>query len=86
VGPHGTELIAQSTVAIRAGLTARELGNTIHAHPTFGEAWMEADHAMHGEAIHTRDASGNIKTRQPYDEATQNVIKTNPKFRKAAGG
>jgi dihydrolipoamide dehydrogenase len=52
VGPHATELIAQATAAIRAELTTRELGRTIYAHPTFGEAWMEAAHVLHGEAIH----------------------------------
>jgi dihydrolipoamide dehydrogenase len=52
VGPHATELIAQATAAIRAEFTTRELGRTIYAHPTFGEAWMEAAHVLHGEAIH----------------------------------
>jgi dihydrolipoamide dehydrogenase len=52
VGAHATELIAEATVAIRAEMTAREMGRTIHAHPTFSEAWMEAAHALHGEAIH----------------------------------
>ena len=52
VGPHATELIAEAATAIRAELTVRELGRTIHAHPTFSEAWMEAAHAVHGEAIH----------------------------------
>ena len=52
VGAHATELIAQATTAIRAELTARELGGTIQAHPTFSEAWMESAHAVHGEAIH----------------------------------
>ncbi len=52
VGAHATELIAEATVAIRAELTTRELGRTIHAHPTFAEAWQEAAHAVHGEAIH----------------------------------
>jgi len=52
VGPHATELIAEATTAIRAELTVRELGQTIHAHPTFSEAWMETAHAVHGEAIH----------------------------------
>ena len=52
VGPHATELIAEATTAIRAELTARELGRTIHAHPTFGEAWMEAAHVVHGECVH----------------------------------
>ncbi len=52
VGPHATELVAEATTAIRAELTTRDLGRTIHAHPTFNEAWMEAAHALHGECIH----------------------------------
>jgi len=52
VGPHATELIAEATTAIRAELTVQELGRTIHAHPTYSEAWMETAHAVHGEAIH----------------------------------
>jgi dihydrolipoamide dehydrogenase len=52
VGPHATELIAEAATAIRSELTVRELGRTIHAHPTFSEAWMEAAHAVHGECIH----------------------------------
>ena len=55
VGPHATELIAEATTAIRAELTAAELGKTIHAHPTFSEAWMEAAHAVHGD-LHPRPA------------------------------
>ena len=50
VGPHATELIATATTAIRAEFTARELGGTIHAHPTFSEAWMEAAHAVAANA------------------------------------
>ena len=52
VGPHATELISEATTAIRAELTVQELGGTIHAHPTFSEAWMEAAHVLHGECIH----------------------------------
>jgi dihydrolipoamide dehydrogenase len=52
VGPHATELIAAATTAIRAEFTAHELGATIHAHPTFSEAWMEAAHALRGESVH----------------------------------
>ena len=52
VGAHGTELIAEATLAIRSELTAAELGRTIHAHPTFSEAWMEAAHAVHGACVH----------------------------------
>ena len=52
VGPHATELIAEAAAVIRSELTTSELGRTIHAHPTFSEAWMEAAHALHGECIH----------------------------------
>jgi dihydrolipoamide dehydrogenase len=52
VGAHATELIAEATLAIRAEFTAEELGRTIHAHPTFSEAWMEAAHAVHGTCVH----------------------------------
>ncbi|HTS17744.1 MAG TPA: dihydrolipoyl dehydrogenase [Verrucomicrobiae bacterium] len=52
VGPHATELIAEATAAIRSELTVAELGRTIHAHPTFSEAWMEAVHAVHGQCVH----------------------------------
>lgn len=53
VGPHATDLIAEAAVAIRAELTAADLGHTIHAHPTLSEAWMEAAHVIMGEAIHS---------------------------------
>ena len=52
VGPHATELIAEATVAVRAELTAVELGRSVHCHPTLSEAWMEAAHAVHGTCIH----------------------------------
>jgi dihydrolipoamide dehydrogenase len=51
-GPHAAELIAAAATAIRAEFTARELGHTIHAHPTFSEAWMEAAHALRRQSIH----------------------------------
>ena len=52
VGAHATELISEAATAIAAELTAAELGRTIHCHPTFSEAWMEAAHAVHGECLH----------------------------------
>jgi dihydrolipoamide dehydrogenase len=52
VGAHATELIGEATAAIRGEFTILELGRTIHAHPTFGEIWLEAAHSVHGEAIH----------------------------------
>ena len=52
MGPHVTDLIHEVAVALRNGLTVRELGDTIHAHPTLAEAVMEAAHDVHGESVH----------------------------------
>ncbi len=52
VGVHATDLIAEAAIAVRNEMTVEELGRTIHAHPTFGELWMEAAHAVHGTAVH----------------------------------
>ncbi len=61
VGAHATELVAEATAAIRAEFTVEELGRTMHAHPTFSEAWMEAAHVAHGTAIHAPP----VRKRQP---------------------
>ncbi|MDD5697468.1 MAG: dihydrolipoyl dehydrogenase [Victivallaceae bacterium] len=52
VGTHATDLIAEAVPAMRLEITARELGRAVHAHPTLGEAMMEAAHAVHGECAH----------------------------------
>jgi dihydrolipoamide dehydrogenase len=52
VGPHVTDLIAEGVVAVRHGLTAQQLAETIHAHPTLTEALGEAAHDVHGRAVH----------------------------------
>jgi len=53
VGPHATDLIGEAALAIRSELTVRELGNTIHAHPTLAEVWMEAAHVLEGHPVHS---------------------------------
>ena len=52
VGPHATDLVAEAAPVLQLECTARELGKAIHAHPTLGEAMMEAAHAVHGESAH----------------------------------
>ena len=52
MGPHVTDLIHEIAVAVRKGLTVKDVGDTIHAHPTIGEAVMEACHDVHGESVH----------------------------------
>lgn len=41
-GAHASDLIAEATLAIQRGCTARDLFETIHAHPTISEGIYEA--------------------------------------------
>ncbi|MDZ4805061.1 MAG: dihydrolipoyl dehydrogenase [Candidatus Eisenbacteria bacterium] len=52
IGPEATEQVAELNVLKGAEGTQVELHRTIHAHPTFSEAVMEAAAAADGEAIH----------------------------------
>ena len=53
-GPRSTELIAEMALAIEMGATAEDLALTVHAHPTFAEALMEAAEVSLGRPIHIR--------------------------------
>lgn len=61
VGPHATDIIAEATLAIRNELTADEVGNTVHGHPTMSESWMEAAHVLHNSCIHAPPKGKNRK-------------------------
>jgi dihydrolipoamide dehydrogenase len=52
IGNEATELIAELGLAINSELTAEDIENTIHAHPTLSESVMEAAEAADGHAIH----------------------------------
>jgi dihydrolipoamide dehydrogenase len=52
IGSEATELIAEYGIAMELELTAEDIHQTIHAHPTLSEAVMEASAATMGEAIH----------------------------------
>lgn len=52
VGAHVAELSNQFATAIEMGARLEDLANTIHVHPTLGEATMEAAMASLGHAIH----------------------------------
>ena len=52
IGPHASDLVHEGALAIKSGLTVRELADMIHAHPTLAEGLMEAAEDVHGEAIH----------------------------------
>ncbi len=52
IGPHATDLISEITLAIRNGLTAEQVIETIHAHPTTAESIHEAALSVEGGALH----------------------------------
>lgn len=53
IGPHASDLVHEGALAIRAGLTAREVADMIHAHPTLAEGLMEASEDVYGQAVHS---------------------------------
>jgi dihydrolipoamide dehydrogenase len=56
MGAHVTDIVHEVAVAVQNGLTIKQLGETIHAHPTVAEAIMEAAHDVHGESVHIAKA------------------------------
>ena len=52
MAPHATEMIGEAVIAVQERLTAEELGDVIHAHPTVSEIIMEAAHDVNGECCH----------------------------------
>jgi dihydrolipoamide dehydrogenase len=52
VGPEVTELMAEITLAVEHGLTAAQVAQAIHSHPTLSEITGEAALAVMGRAIH----------------------------------
>lgn len=52
IGPHASDLILEGALAVRLGLSAADLADTVHAHPTYGEALLEAALGCRGSMIH----------------------------------
>jgi dihydrolipoamide dehydrogenase len=52
IGHEAATLIAEMTVAIQNELTVDSISETIHAHPTIAEAWMEAAYFAIGMPLH----------------------------------
>ena len=50
--PQSSELIHELALAVRWGLTAEQVADTIHAHPTLAEAILEASHGVFGKPVH----------------------------------
>ncbi|NOX55186.1 MAG: dihydrolipoyl dehydrogenase [Planctomycetes bacterium] len=52
VGPGAGELIGEGVLAVETAAVARDLMESIHAHPTLAETIMEAAEGFHGSATH----------------------------------
>jgi dihydrolipoamide dehydrogenase len=52
MGPHATDLIHELGLALLYGISAREVGLMIHAHPTVAEAVMDAAHEVHDVGLY----------------------------------
>ncbi len=51
IGPEVTELLPELTLARMWELTPEEIARNVHAHPTLGEALMEAAEGLEGQSI-----------------------------------
>jgi dihydrolipoamide dehydrogenase len=52
IGPEASDIISEAALAVEMGATLEDIGFTIHPHPTFPEAIMEAAEAAKRKAIH----------------------------------
>jgi dihydrolipoamide dehydrogenase len=52
VGSGAGELIGEAALAVEQAAVARDVAETIHAHPTLSETFMEAAEAVIGQAVH----------------------------------
>lgn len=52
VGPGAGEMIGEAVLAVEMGATARDLAESIHAHPTLSETLMEAAEGIIGQPTH----------------------------------
>jgi len=53
VGAHASEIIGEATLAVKLKLKPKDVIETIHAHPTLPEAFVDALRSLDGKSIHT---------------------------------
>ena len=63
IGPDATNLISEYSVAMRGELTADEIIETIHPHPTLSEGLREAMLAVEGRPVHIPPRQQLARTR-----------------------
>jgi dihydrolipoamide dehydrogenase len=74
VGPHAGDLIAEASLAMRLHATLDDLVATIHVHPTFSEAMLEAASAAQGTPIHVPRGRGQATGDRRQDIAGERRI------------
>ncbi|MBN2394951.1 MAG: dihydrolipoyl dehydrogenase [Candidatus Atribacteria bacterium] len=52
IGAHASDLIAEASLALQKGCNALDIAETIHAHPTLSETFLEAAEGILGYPIH----------------------------------
>ncbi|GEM46532.1 dihydrolipoyl dehydrogenase [Deinococcus cellulosilyticus] len=52
VGPHASDMLGEASLGLEMAATVSDIALTIHAHPTLGEAVLEAAEHVHRQAIH----------------------------------
>ncbi len=52
IGANASDLMHEGALAMKTGLTTRDVAGMIHAHPTLSEGFREAAMDVHGKAIH----------------------------------
>lgn len=52
IGSNASDIIHEGVLAVKNGLTIKDISETIHIHPTFSEAFKESSEDVRGEAIH----------------------------------
>lgn len=52
IGPHASSLIGELAIAVRNELTLPSIYETIHAHPTLAEVWLENALLAAGQPVH----------------------------------
>tara|TARA_B110001454_G_C12713218_1_gene431529 strand:+ start:12 stop:1319 length:1308 start_codon:yes stop_codon:yes gene_type:complete len=53
VGAHSSEIIGEAALAVKLKLKPKDIIETIHAHPTLPEAFVDALRSLDGKSIHT---------------------------------
>lgn len=75
IGQGASNLIAEMTLAINNELTLACITETVHAHPTMAEAWLESALIAEGQPLHFPPKRSNpLKREQEKDYAQAGVI------------